>query len=289
MLWLVPHFGVCCAYFCAKKTDMELIGSWNEFLEYRANLFGHLADVAKKCWHHEYIIGNYCEKYGDTYCRAGGSKSKVFQLKDKRMFYGAVRKMPKEPFLHLYMAAAKYLPGVVGRYANELGFKDYAGTRVQYRYNGLPACCYPDKYIGYDFLFLLLENEKYTYSTIIHELCHTVHFNHKLGFWKLYERKIKEVALVEQDYDGWPSTDWEWECRTNHYMYQSPLEWRFLPCGCMVGESVEVYQSQFWYEFNDKVMPTLRRIIRKKLQECYEEGLTKEYAQLYGVDYMSLF
>ena len=267
---------------------MELIGSWNEFLEYRASLFGHLADVAKKCWHHEYIIGNYCEKYGDTYCCAGGPKSKVFQLKDKRMFYGAVRKMPKEPFLHLYMAAAKYLPGE-GRYASELGFKDYAGTRVHYRYNGLRACCCRDKHIEYDFLFLLLENEKDTYSTIIHELCHTVHFNHKLEFWKLYERKIKEAELVEQDYDGWPSTKREWECRKNWYMYQNPREWTFLSCGVMVGEPVEVYQSQFWYEFNLKVEPTLRRIIRKKLQECLEEGLTQEYARLYGLDCTGLF
>lgn len=95
---------------------MEQIGSWNEFLECRARLLGHLADVAKKCWHSEYIIGSYCEKYGDTYCMAGGPKSKVFGLKDKRLFYGAVRKVPKETILHLYMAAAKYLPGEVGRY-----------------------------------------------------------------------------------------------------------------------------------------------------------------------------
>ena len=289
MLWLVPHFGVCCAYFCAKKTDMELIGSWNEFLEYRANLFGHLADVAKKCWHHEYIIGNYCEKYGDTYCRAGGSKSKVFQLKDKRMFYGAVRKMPKEPFLHLYMAAAKYLPGEVGRYASELGFKDYKSTRVPYkwyRYNAF-ACCSENNHIEFDFFYLLFGNEKRIYSTIIHELCHTVHHNHKLEFWELLERKLKEAALVEQDYDGWIILKWNKQLLVKEKGYRLP--WKWAPCGCMACESVEVYLSQYWDEFNQIVRPALRKIIRKKLQECEAEGLIKEYARLYGVDYMGLF
>lgn len=268
---------------------MEQIGSWNEFLECRARLLGHLADVAKKCWHSEYIIGSYCEKYGDTYCRAGGPKSKVFGLKDKRLFYGAVRKVPKETILHLYMAAAKYLPGEVGRYASELGFKDYKSTRVPYRWHrgALAICRYDDNHVEFDFLYLLLGNDKEIYSTIIHELCHTVHHNHKLEFWKLYERKLKEAALVEQDYDGWPSTEWEWKHVTEEYMYLDPLE--LLPRGCMACEPVEVYLSQYWDEFNKKVKPTLRKIIRKKLQECYEEGLAKEYARLYGVDYMSLF
>lgn len=268
---------------------MEQIGSWNEFLECRARLLGHLADVAKKCWHSEYIIGSYCEKYGDTYCMAGGPKSKVFGLKDKRLFYGAVRKVPKETILHLYMAAAKYLPGEVGRYASELGFKDYKSTRVPYkwyRYNAF-ACCSENNHIEFDFFYLLFGNEKRIYSTIIHELCHTVHHNHKLEFWELLERKLKEAALVEQDYDGWIILKWNKQLLVKEKGYRLPWEW--APCGCMACEPVEVYLSQYWDEFNKKVGPTLRKIIRKKLPECYEEGLAKEYARLYGVDYAGLF
>ena len=49
-------------YFAA-KTDMEQIKSWQGFLECRTNLLGHLADTARKCWHHENIVTNFYENH----------------------------------------------------------------------------------------------------------------------------------------------------------------------------------------------------------------------------------
>ena len=63
---------------------MEQIKSWQGFLECRANLLGHLADTARKCWHHENIVTNFYENHNGTFLGIGGPKSKVFGLKDKK-------------------------------------------------------------------------------------------------------------------------------------------------------------------------------------------------------------
>lgn len=267
---------------------MEQIKSWQEFLECRANLLGHLADTARKCWHHENIVTNFYENHNGTFLGIGGPKSKVFGLKDKRLFYGTVRKIPKETFLHLYMAAAKYLPCEVDRYANKLGFEHYNGTRVPckwHRHNASACCDCEDNCVEFDFFYLLFGNEKRIYSTIIHELCHTVHHNHKTEFWKLFEQKLREAALVERDYDGWTRriSKWNPQLVVKGNEYRLPQEWMLY--GCMARESVEIFKLQHWATFYLLVCPKLRKIIRKKLQECNEEGLVKEYAQLYGVNY----
>ena len=38
---------------------------------------------------------------------------------------------------------------------------------------------------------------------IIHELCHLLVRDHTKEFWTLYEQKIKEACLVDEDYNGW--------------------------------------------------------------------------------------
>ena len=263
---------------------MEQIHSWKAFLERRDWLNARLAEVAATCWHPEHVI--------QTSERRCTIMPEAFPLKDKRRFNKTARELlGKEELLHLYMAAARHLPGEVGRCAAEYGFKDYRHAHISYewRMNGAVACCTGDNHVKFSFYYVLFGQEGRIRSTILHELCHTVHHHHRLPFWQLFEQKLKTSGLVRQDYNGWnkrllhmvennvpvPEFDLQW-------LYHRPSVWRvpmYVPC-----PSADDYEAGYWSSFYFETYPALKKIIRKKLDECRRDGSLEACRRLYGVD-----
>lgn len=262
---------------------MEQIYTWKEFMKRRRLLNARLAEVAATCWHPNRVI-----QVGEHYRQI---TPEAFTLKDKRHFYKAARELlEKEVLLHLYMGAARCLPGEVGRYAAECGFNGYRDTRISYEWRrDALACCTYDNYVMFSFYFVLFGHERRITGTILHELCHTVHHHHRLPFWQLLEQKLKMSGLVGQDYDGWDKKMLhiaESQMPMPEFLFQRlyhiPSAWcvpMYVPC-C----SEDDYEAGHWSYFYIETFSTLKRIIRKKLNECRQDGSLETYRRLYGVD-----
>ena len=262
---------------------MEQIHSWKAFLERRDWLNARLAEVAATCWHPEHVIqtGEHCYEI----------MPEAFPLKDKRRFNKAAKELfGKEELLHLYMAAARHLPGEVGQCAAEYGFKDYRCTHISYEWRrDAVACCTSDNYVKFSFYYVLFGQERCIRSTILHELCHTVHHHHRLPFWQLFDQKLKQSGLVGPDYDGWdkkllhiaesrvPMPEFDLQ-----RLYHRPSAWRvpmYVPC-----PSADDYEAGYWSSFYFETYRALKKIIRKKLDECRRDGSLEACRRLYGVD-----
>ena len=176
---------------------MNKINSWEEFCQRKSELNRRISDIltSYECDNKENLINDGAKiEFSSPY----------YRRKFIRYFSDEVEKIPKEEILNLYIAAKKYLPDVVKELAVQLKFEKYINTTVSLgRISKYIARCVGKGQIEFKFFYLLFGTEHAIKCTILHELCHTVHHNHKVCFWKLLEQKLKETKLIENNYDGW--------------------------------------------------------------------------------------
>ena len=137
-----------------------------------------------------------------------------------------VRKIDPEEVFNLYMAAMKYVPERIKRYAESYGFPNFEQGYIVFGH-GFAGRCIKQKHILIDFFTVLFTDDVYFDHVLLHELCHTVHPHHKPAFWKLLDEKLRETSVVPSDYDGWnrevtDSPHFDSETYDGYSIYESP-------------------------------------------------------------------
>lgn len=64
-------------------------------------------------------------------------------------------------------------------------------------------CQLTDKLINFNLREMFYGDLADLKGMIIHELCHLLVRDHNKESWTLYEQKIKEACIVDEDYNGW--------------------------------------------------------------------------------------
>ncbi|MDM8337379.1 M48 metallopeptidase family protein [Mediterranea massiliensis] len=139
----------------------------------------------------------------------------------------AVRAIPDDEVLNFYLAANKFVPEELERYAQLYDFPDYKGASVRCLKGAAGLCSHKNE-IRIDFLHLLFADDVTFTSTLLHELCHTKIHNHTVFFWELLDKKLKEASIIDKNDDSrkkW--LEWKWSGLINHdadFLYDSPWE-----------------------------------------------------------------
>ncbi len=95
----------------------------------------------------------------------------------------------------LKIEAIEYLPIRLRYLAKKLGFK-YRGLELNSLKTRWGACS-RDNYISLNVHLMRLQPRLIDY-VIIHELCHTKHKNHGVGFWKLMTKVLPDAKLLHK-------------------------------------------------------------------------------------------
>lgn len=113
----------------------------------------------------------------------------------------AVRAIPDDEVLNFYLAANKFVPEELERYAQLYDFPDYKGASVKCLKGAAGLCSHKNE-IRIDFLHLLFADDVTFTSTLLHELCHTKIHNHTVSFWELLDKKLKEASIIDKNDDS---------------------------------------------------------------------------------------
>lgn len=129
-----------------------------------------------------------------------------------------IETIPLEKLASLYETANLYVREETYRLANELGILGINDVQLHGIYKNYWGTCSSKGKIVlslsilFDFDYIGLQ------CVIIHELCHIKYLNHRKEFWKLYERCIRTVGIIDDEYDGWKKTCVE----DSPFMFRSP-------------------------------------------------------------------
>lgn len=111
----------------------------------------------------------------------------------------AVRAIPAEEIMNLFVAANRFVPELLQQYARQYDFANYAGASVGWLRRATGWCRDKDNTIKIDFLWVLFADDVAFNSTLLHELCHTEVHDHTIVFWDLFDRKLKQAAIIDRD------------------------------------------------------------------------------------------
>lgn len=148
--------------------------------------------------------------------REYGRKWAEFHIKKVRM-------IPPTDILHLYVAANKFVPEVLQHYARLYNFPNYKKGTVRFL-RRCGGCCSKEGHIKINFLEVLFANDTRFRMILLHELCHTEYFIHKVPFWELLDTKLKEASILDKNDNSrkkwlkWPYL----KTQDNHYLYEAP-------------------------------------------------------------------
>ncbi len=95
----------------------------------------------------------------------------------------------------LQIEAVEYLPARIRYLSKKLGFK-YRGVELNSLKTRWGACS-RDNYISLNVHLMRLPSRLIDY-VIIHELCHTKHKNHGIGFWRLMTKVLPDAKLLDK-------------------------------------------------------------------------------------------
>ena len=89
-------------------------------------------------------------------------------------------------------------------------------------------------WINYNLRMMFDADLTWLKGNIIHELCHFLVWGHTKDFWQLYERKIKEAGIVDEDFNGWVSDNIN--VLDDPHIFNHPGEIHFHPkkFGCLL-------------------------------------------------------
>lgn len=111
----------------------------------------------------------------------------------------AVRTITAEKITNLFIAANKFVPELLQHYARRYGFPNYKGASVGWLREAAGWCYNKTDIITIDFLHVLFADDIAFNATLLHELCHTEVHNHTIVFWELFDQKLKEASIIDQD------------------------------------------------------------------------------------------
>lgn len=136
----------------------------------------------------------------------------------------AVRTIPAEEVVNLFVAANKFVPELLQHYARRYGFPNYRGASVGWLRNAAGRCSCTTNIITIDFLYVLFADDIAFNATILHELCHTEVHNHTTAFWELFDQKLKEASIIDRDDNSrkvWLQKPW-FKNDDGFHLYNSP-------------------------------------------------------------------
>lgn len=108
--------------------------------------------------------------------------------KEKGLYLGKIVDISSNFKKNIVSNAKQYLPARTEFLATKLGF-EHGNVSVK-DYKARWGSCYKNKDITLCYKLMMLSLDLIDY-VIIHELCHTVYFNHQKGFHELLSSKIK--------------------------------------------------------------------------------------------------
>ena len=130
-----------------------------------------------------------------------------------------IENFPLEELTVLYEQANCLVREETFRLANELGIMGVADVQLHgLNKTNVWGKCYKDGSIVLSFSILFDLDYRGIQSVLIHELCHIVHHNHKKEFWELYESCLRQVGIIDGNYNGWNEKGIE----DDPFMYCSP-------------------------------------------------------------------
>lgn len=110
-----------------------------------------------------------------------------------------VRKISEDEILNFYMAANKFVPEELSRYARIYDFPNYKEAAVCCMRNAPGTYNCSNNTIKIDFLSLLFADDFLFQTILLHELCHTKIHNHTVSFWELLDKKLKEASIIDKN------------------------------------------------------------------------------------------
>ncbi len=105
-----------------------------------------------------------------------------------------IKKLFTERFLNQFSVYVEKLSNETGLCVNSVSVRSYKSRW---------GCCDRNKNLKFNYLLFMLSPDIQKY-VIIHELCHTVHFNHSAAFWRLVAEFVpdyKKIRLELKKFD----------------------------------------------------------------------------------------
>ena len=137
-----------------------------------------------------------------------------------------IRTIPEEEILNVYMAANKFVPEELQRYAQLYDLPNFKEVSVECLRYAAGSCSAENK-IRIDFLHLLFANDITFQCTLLHELCHTKIHNHTVSFWELLDKKLKEASIINKNDNSrkkWLQTP-ALRNQDSYQLYDQPGKW----------------------------------------------------------------
>lgn len=211
-----------------------------------------------------------------------------------------IEAIPAEEIALLYCSAEKFIFIEVNKLAKKFDFPYPVLTEIPIyvrHYNWFLAACSGSIIVPFQTIFEADYNE--LVSILIHELCHFYFSTHCKSFWKLFEKCLKEIKLVSNDYNGWHfyginiTGDWpfgyitpfHWTSRQKQY--KVVFKKRFLNYHSNYNYLVQPYyekyqkyrsiQSRFMFEHSQEYSGELVYVVINHLIHFYRDYINLVY------------